>query len=140
MGQNLKTAWPEWPEQNMNNGMSLGNPGIGPNLVRATDDPLALTQGACDPAGQTAERAARRHAIKQLHKAIVPFLPVERRCIIARLCYGMSFDRIGQNLGLTRADVRDILSHARKWVGMHTAYFTGKWYWKDSDPRPAGAY
>jgi len=79
-----------------------------------------------------AELMAEKQAVKKLRSAIVPFRPVERQCIIARLARRMSLAAIAATLGITLDDVRDILGRARVRVRRYTTYFDNPWYWAES--------
>ncbi len=96
-------------------------------LVRVVHDSLATFQD-----GPTmVEMFAREQAARELRVAIRSFQPLERQCIIARLCRRMSFERIADELQVTRNDVTAVLDRARERVQERTISFSSPWYWSE---------
>jgi len=88
-------------------------------LASMQDEPTAL------------ELAREQYAARHLRQAIASFLPLERQCIIARLCRKQSWDEIARELELERSEVVDCLMRARERILAYTNFFSLDWYWRD---------
>ena len=93
-------------------------------MEQAQDEPSAL------------ELAQEENALRHLKQAIAGLMPLERQCVIGRLCRKKSWNEIAEELGLERDEVVAVLKRAHKRVSEYTNYFERDWYWRDG---PASA-
>jgi len=96
-------------------------------LAKSRRSVLASMQDEPTPVELAREHFASRH----LRQAISMFLPLERQCIIARLCRKQAWEEIATELGLERSEVVACVLRARERVMAYTNFFSSAWYWRD---------
>lgn len=75
------------------------------------------------------EEFRRQRGLKALGEALAMHQPVVKRCVVRRLLDRLSYEELAAELGLTRDQVKEILTGLKPWVFRFTTYFDDDWHW-----------